>query len=230
MADRGVPEGREPVQGPTPLQTRTELRLFTAIESGTEETQISLSKRVGVAVGLVNALLKRAVRKGLVKVTSAPARRYKYYLTPKGFAEKSRLVAEYLNDSLSFFREARGEYAALFATAAHAGARRIALAGAGELAEIAAIAALEADIAIVAVIDPVTNQRRAAGIEVVRGVDECPQFDCVVITDGRTPQATYEGLRRDLDAERIMCPALLEVVVSREEKAMRRAEAGRAAG
>src|SRR4051812_16616127 len=105
MAVRGVPKQSDAAQAPTPLQTRTEVRLFTAIESGTDDTQISLSKRVGVAVGLVNALLKRAARKGLVKVTSAPARRYKYYLTPKGFAEKSRLVAEYLNDSLSFFRE-----------------------------------------------------------------------------------------------------------------------------
>jgi DNA-binding MarR family transcriptional regulator len=223
MPARGVPEQREPADGATPLQTRTELRLFTAIESGTEDTQISLSKRVGVAVGLVNALLKRAVRKGLVKVTSAPARRYKYYLTPKGFAEKSRLVAEYLNFSLSFFREARGEYAVLLADAARAGARRVALAGAGELAEIAAIAALESEVEIVAIVDAETNQRRAAGVDVVRSLDECPPFDWVVITDGRTPQTTYDALRRVLSADRIVCPALLEVVTEHEEPLARAA-------
>jgi DNA-binding MarR family transcriptional regulator len=217
MSSRGAPEQREPADGATPLQTRTELRLFTAIESGTEDTQISLSKRVGVAVGLVNALLKRAVRKGLVKVTSAPARRYKYYLTPKGFAEKSRLVAEYLNFSLSFFREARAEYAALLADAARAGTRRVALAGAGELAEIAAIAALESEVEIVAIIDPASNQRRVAGIDVVHSLDECPPFDRIVVTDGRSPQMTYEGLRRVLSADRIVCPVLLEVVTEHEQ-------------
>ncbi|HTI87442.1 MAG TPA: hypothetical protein VL966_12630 [Alphaproteobacteria bacterium] len=217
MPARGAPERRESAEGATPLQTRTELRLFTAIESGTEDTQISLSKRVGVAVGLVNALLKRAVRKGLVKVSSAPARRYKYYLTPKGFAEKSRLVAEYLNFSLSFFREARAEYAALFADAARAGARRVVLAGVGELAEIAAIAALEFEIEIVAIVDAASNQRRAAGVDVVRSLDECAPFDRIVITDGRSPQATYDDLRRALPQDRIVCPVLLEVVTDREQ-------------
>jgi DNA-binding MarR family transcriptional regulator len=227
MPVRGAPEQREPAQDATPLQTRTELKLFTAIESGTDDTQISLSKRVGVAVGLVNALLKRAVRKGLVKVTSAPARRYKYYLTPKGFAEKSRLVAEYLNDSLSFFRESRAEYAALFADAVHGGVRRVVLAGAGELAEIAAIAAAECDVEIVAVVDAVTNQQRVAGIDVVRALGECPAFDCVVVTDGRAPQTTYDSLRRELASDRIGCPALLQVVIDREQP-MARAAGGAA--
>ena len=71
------------------FQAKAELRLFSALEVGSEESQASLSKRVGAAVGLVNALLKRAVRKGTVKMISAPARRYSYYLTPKGFAERA---------------------------------------------------------------------------------------------------------------------------------------------
>ena len=58
MPPRGAREQREPADGATPLQTRTELKLFTAIESGTEDTQNSLSKRVGVAVGLVANRLK----------------------------------------------------------------------------------------------------------------------------------------------------------------------------
>src|SRR3546814_4310673 len=57
-----------------------------------------------------SALLKRCAAKGLVKIQNAPARRYAYYLTPKGFAEKSRLVAEYLETSLHFFRGARSQY------------------------------------------------------------------------------------------------------------------------
>src|SRR3546814_11880534 len=64
---------------------------------------------MGVALGLANALLKRCAAKGLVKIQNAPARRYAYYLTPKGFAEKSRLVAEYLEPSLHFFRGSRSQ-------------------------------------------------------------------------------------------------------------------------
>ena len=90
-----------------------ELNLLSALEAGTSESQASLARRIGAAVGLVNALLRRSVRKGYVKMTSAPARRYTYYLTPKGFAEKSRLTAEYLAFSLDFFRRARRDCTAL---------------------------------------------------------------------------------------------------------------------
>jgi DNA-binding MarR family transcriptional regulator len=64
--------------------------------------QRKLARQIGISVGLVNALVHRAVHKGLIKIKEAPARRYAYYLTPKGFAEKSRLVAEYLEVSLRF--------------------------------------------------------------------------------------------------------------------------------
>ena len=79
----------------TPL--KTELDILAALESGEVVTQMTLAKRVGVAVGLINALIKRGMRKGYVKARSAPYKRYAYYLTPKGFAEKSRW------QSLQFF-------------------------------------------------------------------------------------------------------------------------------
>src|SRR3546814_3103683 len=85
-----------------------------AIERGEVVTQVALKQRIGVSVGLINALLKRSVHKGYVKVRKVPYRRYAYYLTPQGFGEKSRLVAKYLETSLSFFREARSQYAELF--------------------------------------------------------------------------------------------------------------------
>ena len=47
------------------------------------------------------------MKKGFVKAKAAPYKRYAYYLTPKGFNEKSRLVAQYLEVSLDFFRTAR---------------------------------------------------------------------------------------------------------------------------
>jgi hypothetical protein len=59
---------------------------------------------LGIALGLVNAYLKRCAKAGLIKIKQAPSSRYSYYLTPKGFVEKSRLTATYLSQSMSFFR------------------------------------------------------------------------------------------------------------------------------
>jgi DNA-binding MarR family transcriptional regulator len=173
--------------------------------------QRALARKIGISVGLVNALVHRAVRKGLVKIQQAPARRYAYYLTPKGFAEKSRLVAEYLDYSLSFFRTARQEYNDTFGCCATAGCKRVVLCGAGELAEIATLAADGTELEIVGIVDRTTNQVRVAGLPVLREFSDVGPQDALVITDGRDPQAVYETLRAQFGAERIFAPAFLRI-------------------
>src|SRR6516162_6164706 len=88
---------------------RIMLGLLDAVEQERVQSQRHLASELGIALGLVNAYLKRCIKKGLVKVRQAPARRYAYYLTPQGFAEKSRLTVEYLSYSFSFFRRAKAD-------------------------------------------------------------------------------------------------------------------------
>src|SRR5271166_98646 len=120
-----------------PDNARIVLGLLQSVERDGAQSQRKLASELGIALGLVNAYLKRCVKKGLVKVGQAPARRYAYYLTPKGFAEKSRLTVEYLSDSFSFFRRARADCAELFAAARARGFSRVVVAGVSDLAEIA---------------------------------------------------------------------------------------------
>ena len=125
------------------LESELSLRLLSTIEGDQSVTQRSLALRLGIAVGLTNAYFKRCVRKGWVKAQAIPAKRYAYYLTPQGFSEKSRLVGEYLTSSLCFFRNARAQCADCLAYGHSRGWRRLALVGAGDLAEIATLAAIE---------------------------------------------------------------------------------------
>ena len=85
------------------------LSVLTSIERDSSITQRKLANELGIALGLANAYLRRCVRKGLIKMSQVPLNRYAYYLTPQGFAEKSRLTAEYLAASFNFFRRARGD-------------------------------------------------------------------------------------------------------------------------
>jgi DNA-binding MarR family transcriptional regulator len=173
--------------------------------------QRTLARQIGISVGLVNALVHRAVHKGLIKIKEAPARRYAYYLTPKGFAEKSRLVAEYLDYSLIFFRTARQEYSEVFARCEAAGRKRIVLCGAGELAEIATLAANGIGIEIVGLLDRETNHVRIAGVPVVRDVAALGAEDVLVITEGRKPQELYEMLMATVGQERVHAPPFLRI-------------------
>jgi DNA-binding MarR family transcriptional regulator len=194
-----------------PATTLTTLELLSSVETVEHMSQRRLALRLGVAVGLANSYLKRCVRKGLVKMTKAPARRYAYYLTPKGFSEKSRLTTEYLSHSFEFFRNAQSECRRTLRAAEARGWRRIALSGTGELAEIATLAAREIDIELVAILAPGRNEREIAGLPVVASLDDIPALDAVLITDIQNPQTTFDALRAKFDPARLLTPTLLHI-------------------
>ncbi len=167
-------------------------------------TQRSVAKELGIALGLANAYLKRCINKGLIKVSQAPARRYAYYLTPQGFAEKSRLTASYLVYSFSFFREARAQFADIFTSAAQRGQRRLALVGEGDLAEIASLVAQKHPIEIRGTI--ATGRDLS---QLLAAIDALGNVDGIVVTDLREPRAVFEVLAERFEASCIWVPPLL---------------------
>ena len=191
---------------------QTEIELLAALERREIVTQPALAKRLSISVGMVNALLKRAVRKGLVKAKAAPYKRWAYYVTPEGFQEKSRLVAQYLDASLAFFRMARREYRVLFLDGRRMGFRRFVLVGRGEVAEIALLAALEADAELVGILDREANTDRLHGLPVLRSLEEAEAWDALVITESRQPQEAFETLRDTVPARQVLAPSFLRIV------------------
>lgn len=168
-------------------------------------TQRRLSRELGVALGVANAVLRRCVTKGLIKIQQAPIRRYGYYLTPLGFTEKSRLTIEYLNLSFHLFRRAREQFSVIFAELAQAGRRRVLLAGEGELAEIAELSARGGTVEIVGVVAAV----QAEAFDAYAG-----RFDAVIITDMREPVRAYNVARAKFAAAgeiAVVAPPLLRI-------------------
>ena len=202
---------------PGDVKPNSELEFLAAIERGEVITQMALRKRIGVSIGLVNALLKRGMRNGYVKARKVPFKRYAYYVTPEGFGEKSRLVATYLENSLAFFRGARNEYADIFARECAAGRSRLVLVGSGELAEIAILAAWGEGLTLLALLDAETNQEQHYGVRVIRSLEEIGQFDAVVITDSRTPQQSYEAMCERLPEVQVLAPSLLKITRDRAD-------------
>jgi len=195
------------------LADRATLSLLSALEDDKPITQRGLSARIGVALGLTNSLLKRAVHKGLVKVGQAPAKRFAYYVTPKGFSEKGRLVADFLSSSLDFFRQARDEYAAIYDEIKLQGHSRVVLFGAGELAEIATLSAQNSQVEVLAMIHPGSNQAQFSGLPVVNNMNAMLELavDAVVITNAEAPQEAYELLAKHFEDAQIHTAPLLHV-------------------
>jgi DNA-binding MarR family transcriptional regulator len=204
-------------------QTEITLGLLNAVHQNSHMTQRTVATELGVALGLVNTYIKRCVKKGYIKVRQAPANRYAYYLTPAGFTEKSRLTAQYLSHSFNFFRRARQQCGDVLALSEARNWRRLALAGASELAEIMILCAHEYPVTLAGIVDPTAHREAFQHLPVVSLLKKLGPVDAVVVTDLTDPQAAYAALAEHLPDDRILAPAILRVV----RNGAREQEAGR---
>jgi DNA-binding MarR family transcriptional regulator len=74
-----------------------ELNLLQELEKNPVISQRELSNRFGIALGVTNACIKRMVRRGWIRITGLNQRRIEYYLTPKGFTEKTKLTVDLIS-------------------------------------------------------------------------------------------------------------------------------------
>ncbi|KQK29388.1 hypothetical protein ARD30_17525 [Bosea thiooxidans] len=187
--------------------------LLAFVEREAHVSQRALAGELGVALGLVNTYIKRCVKKGLIKVQQVPSRRYAYFLTPSGFAEKSRLTAEYLSWSLSFFRRARAQCAELLQSARDRRWKTVVLCGGSDLAEIAILCAAEQGIVIVAIVDAGMRKARLLNVPVVASLDAAPERpDGAIITGIHDAQFWYDAAAETLGPEHVLVPPMLSVM------------------
>jgi DNA-binding MarR family transcriptional regulator len=187
------------------------MELLDAVDRRSDLSQRHLANHLGVALGLANSYLKRCIRKGFIKIAEAPANRYLYYLTPGGFAEKSRLTAKYLSTSLAFYRKAGESCEHIFRLCLERRWNRVLLCGMSDLAEIAIVRAADTDIDVIGIYDPHTERRRFAGKAVTRVFAEAGSFNVCVLTDIRSPVISYDHVVDLIGWERVLVPEILGI-------------------
>ena len=203
----------------TENERRRIVGLLTSVEREAPISQRKLASELGLAVGLVNTYIKRCVKKGLIKVREVPPRRYTYYLTPQGFAERSRLTAEYLSWSLTFFRRARADCADVIDVARTRGWASIGLVGSSDLAEIAILSAAEQGMAVAGIVDAGASRTNVMGVAVVVRMDALtPAPDGWFITAIENAQALHDAVVAVHGAGKVLAPALLNVHAARGEQ------------
>lgn len=207
-----VVTGRKVGIAESEVERRHIASILASVDRNAHVSQRTLAKDLGIALGLVNLYLKRCAKKGLIKVRQIPPRRYGYYLTAQGFAEKSRLTAEYLSWSFTFFRRARSECNEMLAEAAQRKWRRVGLAGHSDLAEIAIMLAAEHDLKVVAVWDAAATRTSVSGVSIVTDLGAIlSKVDGWVLTCIDEAQGTYDDLKKKVGAESVITPSMLSV-------------------
>lgn len=136
-----------------PLDPNISFLLLTEIGENNSLSQRELSRRLGVAVGLVNSYLKNLVAKGYVRIRNFPRNRYAYLLTPQGMVEKSRLAYRHLSWFNGLYTVVRRDYRDLFRRLEREGVRELSFCGVDEMAEIAYLSLQETGIRLAGVYD-----------------------------------------------------------------------------
>lgn len=184
--------------------------LLNAIEQRSDVSQRYLAAKLGIALGLTNSYLKRCVKKGYLKIKEVPANRYLYFLTPRGFAEKSRLTARFLSTSLTFYRQSAESCSELFRLCEHRRWRNVMLCGASDLAEIAYTRSVGHRVEVVGVYDPDFFGASFLSLPARRHWERLDPADAYIVTGLADPLNTYQNvLGQGVAAERVLVPSVL---------------------
>ena len=121
-----------------PLQTSSyrELQILSEIEGNGEVTQRQLSRKLGIALGLTNVMIRNLAQKGYVRATQAGWKRWIYALTPDGFTHKFRLTVDYVHRVLDHYATVRQTLRDQLESLALNEESRVAVYGTGEYAEL----------------------------------------------------------------------------------------------
>ncbi|MEK6766611.1 MAG: winged helix-turn-helix transcriptional regulator [Planctomycetota bacterium] len=130
-----------------------ELEILEKIENNGHLTQRDLSKEVGIALGLINHLLKKMVQKGWVKIKNVDARRIKYLITPEGAREKSSLLYKRVENTIHFYLEAKRVIKEKVMHLRNEGVESVSIYGINHIAEVLFIVLKELGLELTYVVD-----------------------------------------------------------------------------
>ena len=188
-----------------------ELEILHEVSINEHINQRHLSKKLGMAAGLVNIYLKRLVHKGYIKVTGIKPRRLKYLVTPKGIAEKSRLTYEFALISYKYFKNTSDEIREKLEEMEREGVRDVVVFGTGELAEFSLLLIGESSLEVVAVVaDRIEKSSYFDCPAVPKEVLGNLKFDKLIVTETDS-RDSVEALLEEADIDPDKVCWLLEV-------------------
>ena len=135
-------------------------RILDHLDTGRPVSQRSLSGELGIALGLTNLLVRRMMREGWVGLVRVPPNRYRYFLTPAGVAEKTRMSRLHLAQSVKFYTETRDRIrqtfertSAAWETVVGTTPKHVVFFCGGEVAEIGYVCLHDTDLKLLGVVD-----------------------------------------------------------------------------
>ncbi len=144
-----------------------ELEILEKIENNGHLTQRDLSKEIGIALGLVNLLLKKMVKKGWIKVKNVDAKKIRYLITPEGAREKSSLLYKRVESTIHFYLTAKKVIKDKIIHLKNEGVKNVSIYGISHISEILFIVLKGLGLELDYVVDDNVNERSWFGYKVI---------------------------------------------------------------
>jgi DNA-binding MarR family transcriptional regulator len=181
-----------------PSEGLRDLRLLEELERNPIISQRELSHKFGIALGVTNACIKRMVRKGWVRIRGFDHRRIGYYLTPKGFVEKSRLTFHLVSGIVQHYSELKQVIGERLLEMERNGKKRIVFYGVSDEMEVAYVTLQGVNLKLVGIVedDERIKPRIIFGYELepVSRIQELKP-DCILITSLSENEKKKETLK-----------------------------------
>jgi DNA-binding MarR family transcriptional regulator len=189
-----------------PSEELRDLRLLEELERNPIISQRELSHKFGIALGVTNACLKRMVRKGWIRIRGFDHRKIGYYLTPKGFVEKSRLTFHLVSGIVQHYSELKQVISERLLEMQRDGRQRIVFYGVSDEMEVAYITLQGVNLKLVGIVedDEKVTTKIIFGYEIepVSRVKELKP-ECILITSLEGSEKKKEKLRALVDVKNV---------------------------
>ena len=190
-----------------PSEEMRDLQFLEEIEQNPKVSQRELSHKFGIALGVTNACIKRMARRGLIKLTGIRPRRVAYYVTPKGFTEKTKLTLNFFSYNIHHYAEMKKRIGKILLEMQNRGVKRVAFYGVNDEMEVAYVTLQGLDMKLVGILDDENNSgKEIFGYKVIGpGAVKSMNPDAILITSMRYQNSYVKNLvkQRDWDSIKI---------------------------
>lgn len=188
-----------------PSEEIRDLQFLEEIEQNPKVSQRELSNKFGIALGMTNACIKRMARRGLIKLTGIPPRRIAYYLTPKGFTEKTKLTLNFFSYNIHHYAEMKKRIGKILLEMQDRGVKRVAFYGVNDEMEVAYVTLQGLDMKLVGILDDENNWgKEIFGYKVIGpGAVKNLNPDAILITSMRYQDSYAKNLMKQRDWDSI---------------------------
>ena len=189
-----------------PTEDLRNLQLLEEISRDSSASQRKLSERLGVALGVTNACLKKMANKGYIKIKGINHKRISYFLTPDGFSEKARLTYHFLEYTVHYYIDLKKNLAEKLDSISKQGVKRAVFYGAGDVMEVAFVISHEADIELLGIIDDDKAKQGTEKFNFTIGGPEAIKDlkpDAIIITSMRYKDKIIDKINADEELAKI---------------------------